>query len=133
MKVLLVGGSGLLGGAARDAFVSAGHDVTVVSRGALANPESIRSIRVDRKDPAGLAAALAGESFDFTVDFLAYDEADVNALFASGFAPGRLVMISTGQVYLVAKDPRPPFRETDAAAPAMPEPEPGRRGHGNWG
>lgn len=132
MKVLLLGGSGLLGGAARDAFVAAGHDVTVVSRGVLANPGSIRTICVDRKDRVGLAAALAGERFDFTVDFLAYDGDDVTALFDSGLAPGKLVMISTGQVYLVAKDPRPPFRESDAASPPMPEPEQGTRAHGNW-
>ncbi len=46
MKVLLLGGSGLLGGPARDAFLAAGHDVTVVSRGAIENPASIRAIRV---------------------------------------------------------------------------------------
>lgn len=132
MKVLLLGGSGLLGGPTRDAFVAAGHDVTVASRGALANPPSVRSIRVDRKDPGALAKALEGERFDFTVDLLAYDDADVTALFDSGVAPGRLVMISTGQVYLVARDPRPPFREADATAPAMAEPEPGTRAHGNW-
>lgn len=132
MKVLLLGGSGLLGGPARDAFLAAGHDVTVVSRGAIENPEPTRSIRVDRKDRAGLRAALRGTRFDFTVDFLAYDQDDVTSLFASGVAPGKLVMISTGQVYLVAKDPRPPFREADAAAPAMPEPERDTRAHGNW-
>ena len=33
MRILLLGGSGLLSGAAREAFLAAGHDVTVVVRG----------------------------------------------------------------------------------------------------
>ncbi len=34
LRVLLLGGSGLLSGAAREAFLAAGHYVTVVTRGA---------------------------------------------------------------------------------------------------
>lgn len=49
-----------------------------------------------------------------------------------GLAPGRLVMISTGQVYLVTVDPRPPFREADAVADVIPEPEKDTRAWHNW-
>lgn len=132
MKVLLLGGSGLLGGASRDAFVAAGHEVAVLSRGAIASAAPTEAIHVDRKDRGALARALGGKRFDFTADFLAYDDADVTALFASGASLGRVVMISTGQVYLVSRDPRPPFREADAAAPPLPEPPPDTRAHGNW-
>ncbi|MEQ1833624.1 MAG: NAD-dependent epimerase/dehydratase family protein, partial [Candidatus Eisenbacteria bacterium] len=117
MRILLLGSAGLLSGAAREAFLAAGHDVTVLSRGQRpveAQPR-LHAIRADRTDAAALAAALAGERFDFTADFLAFDAPDVTKLLAvPGFSPGRLAMISTGQVYLVTVDPRPPFRESDA-------------------
>ncbi len=135
LRVLLLGGSGLLSGAAREAFLAAGHAVTVVSRGSRLLPphKNLSALRADRHDAASLAAALHGRSFDFTADFLAYDAADVERLFAvPGFAPGRLVLISTGQVYLVGEQQRPPFSEADSNTPAIPEPPPGTRDWHNW-
>lgn len=69
---------------------------------------------------------LADERFDFTVDFLAYNRADVEGLIRIGLEPGRIVAISSGQVYLVTESPRPPFREEDANAPLMERPGGGR-------
>jgi len=135
MRVLLLGGSGLLSGAAREAFLAAGHEVTVLSRGTRPLParDRLRALRADRRDPASLASVLRGARFDFTADFLAYDAADVSRLFSiEGFAPGRLVMISTGQVYLVTENQRPPFREADSDAPVIPEPPNGTRAWQNW-
>jgi nucleoside-diphosphate-sugar epimerase len=135
MRILLLGGSGLLSGAARDTFLAAGHDVTVLSRGARPLPAHARLSTVvgDRRDAASLAAVLGGQRFDFTADFLAFDGDDVTRLLGvAGFAPGRLVMISSGQVYLVTADPRPPFREADADAPLLSEPLAGTRAHDNW-
>lgn len=134
-KILLLGSSGLLSGAALEAFLAAGHSVTALSRGTRPPPAHprLRLLRADRKDPAALAAALKGEAFDFTADFLAYDAADVESLLSvPGFSPGRLVMISTGQVYLVTRDQRPPFREEASEAPVLPEPERGTRDWHNW-
>ncbi len=134
-RVLLLGGSGLLSGAAREAFLAAGHEVTVVSRGARPLPPHprLRALRADRRDPAALAAVLKGERFDFTADFLAYDAADVEGLLAvPGFSPGRLVMISSGQVYLVARERRPPFREEAADLPPAPAPAAGTRDRREW-
>lgn len=135
LKTLLLGSSGLLSGAAREAFLAAGHEVTVLSRGTRVLPPHPRlsELRADRKDPAALAAALRGRRFDFTADFLAYDAADVERLFAvPGFAPGRLVMISTGQVYLVTEGRLPPFCEGDSDAPLKPEPVKDTRDWHNW-
>ncbi len=135
MRILLLGGSGLLSGSAREAFLAAGHDVTVFSRGerALIAAARLHTLRGDRHDAASLAAALAGRSFDFTADFLAFDGDDVARLFAvPRFTSGRVTMISSGQVYLVTQTPRPPFREGDADGPVMPEPVAGTRAHGNW-
>ena len=135
MRILLLGAAGLLSGAAREAFLAAGHDVTALSRGgrAVSAHPRLRTLRADRHDGASLAAALGGERFDFTADFLAFDGDDVTRLFAvSDLAPGRLVMISSGQVYLVTAQPRPPFREQDSDAPLMPEPERDTRAWHNW-
>jgi 2'-hydroxyisoflavone reductase len=135
MRILLLGGSGLLSGTARDAFLAAGHDVTVVSRGERPLPAHPRltGVVADRRDATALAVALSGSEFDFTADFLAFDGDDVTRLLAvRDFTPGRLVMISSGQVYLVTANPRPPFREPDADAPLMREPLPGTRAHDNW-
>ncbi|OGR80843.1 MAG: hypothetical protein A2X32_09530 [Elusimicrobia bacterium GWC2_64_44] len=135
MRVLLLGGSGMLSGAAREAFLAAGHEVTVLTRGGRGLPPhpGLNALRADRRDAAELAGALRGKTFDFTADFLAYTAADIGGLFsAPGFDPGRLVMISTGQVYLVTAGGRQPFREEDFDAPLNPEPPRGTRDWREW-
>ena len=133
MRILLLGGSGLLSGAALRAFVRAGHDVSVLTRGERALAPGARPIRADRRDATSLRSALEGARFDFTADFLAFGGGDVERLLGvPGFDPGRLVTISSGQVYLVTASPAPPFREEDAGRPLMPEPAPGTRDHDEW-
>lgn len=133
LDVLLLGGSGLISGAAAAAFIAAGHRVSVLSRGRRPLPAGVEAITADRADRAALAAALQGRRFDFTVDFLAFDAPDVEMLFHEPYASlGRYVMISTGQVYLVTDRATPPWREADADRPVMPEPEAGTRAHHNW-
>lgn len=132
-RVLLVGGSGLIGAPAARALLAAGHDVTVLTRGQRAVPTGAEALAADRQDPDSLARALSGRRFDMTVDLLGYTAADVLALLDAPAADlGRYVLISTGQVYLVAADPRPPFPASAATLPAMPEPAPDTRAHGNW-
>jgi len=135
MRILLLGGTGLLSGAAVEAFRRAGHEVWALTRGTRGRGAhaGLHALAADRRDAASLERVLRGERFDFTTDFLAYDGDDVRRLLAvTGFDPGRLVAISSGQVYLVTADPRPPFREADAEAPLMPEPALGTPDHGEW-
>jgi len=133
MRILLLGGSGLLSGAAARAFLRDGHDVSVVTRGRQPIAPGVRELRADRRDVASLRAALEGAQFDFTADFLAFGGGDVERLLAvPGFDPGRLVAISSGQVYLVTASPEPPFREEHADRPLMPEPVQGTRDHDEW-
>ncbi len=133
MDVLLLGGTGLLGEPAARALSAAGHAVTVLARGRRPTPEGVERIEADRRDTDSIVRALAGRRFDFTVDFLAYDAADIERLLLIPHAAlGRLVTISTGQVYLVTEDPRPPFREEDADRPLIPEPEPDTHAWHNW-
>lgn len=132
-RVLLIGGAGFLSGHAARALHAAGHAVTVLSRGRRPVPEGCDALVADRGDAAALAAALEGRRFDFTVDFVAFDAPDIERLLLVPYAAlGRLVMISTGQTYLVTTAGPPPYREEDSAAPLIPEPEPGTWDHDNW-
>jgi len=133
LRVLVRGGSGLLGAPAVRALVARGHDVTVLTRGTRPAPAGAASLAADARDPAALARALAGVRVDVVLDLLAYEAADVERLFAvPGFATSRYLMVSTGQVYLVAAERTPPFVEAHAERPAMAEPEPGTSDHANW-
>lgn len=131
MRTLLLGATGLIGQPLCEALVARGDDVTVLSRRSTAVPAGARAIEADRYDRESLRA-LEGQRFDLTVDLLAYTAEHVAQLFSvSRFAPGRVVMMSTGQVYLVTER-EPPFREEDFDAPVIAEPEPDTRAWHNW-
>ena len=132
-RVLVVGGSGFLGGHVVRALVAAGHRVTVLSRGVRPAPAEAEPLNADRRDTASLAAALEGRRFDFTVDFAAYDAGDIERLLLIPYAAlGRYVMISTGQVCLVTSAPHMPYREEDSEHPLIPEPPAGTPDHREW-
>lgn len=131
--VLLVGGTGFLGGHVARALVADGHRVAVLSRRGQPTTPGVETLRADRGDPAALAAALAGRRFDLVVDFLVYTADAVESLMsAAPDAIGRYVMISTGQVYLVTAGAEAPFREEQADGPLMAEPAPGTDDHAQW-
>ena len=122
-RILLIGGSGFLGGHVAAALLAAGHEVTVLSRGGHEVPPGARVLVADRSDRTAIGHALEGHRFDVTVDFLVFDAQDVELLlFVPHAALGRYVMISTGQVYLVTEGATPPFREDAAAAPVTQPP-----------
>ena len=132
-RVLLLGGSGLLGAPAARVLRDAGHEVTVVSRGRREPVAGVRSLAAERDDARGLAGALRGERFDLAVDFLAYRGGDVDrALSLPSTRIERYVLVSSGQVYLVAAERRPPSREADGGLPLMAEPPAGTRDHAEW-
>lgn len=132
-RVLLIGGSGLLGTPAARTLRDAGHDVTVVSRGRRDLVPGVRHVEADRAGGAAFTAPLRGERFDLAVDFLAFDGAAVEqALALPALADARYALASTGQVYLVANERRPPSREADGELPLSPEPPEGTRDHANW-
>ena len=133
MRILLLGGTGFLGARTAHDLAAAGHDVTVLSRGRRAPLEGISNLIADRRDAGSMAAALEGSRFDFTVDFSAYDAADVqNLLLVPHAALGRYIMISSGQVYLVTRSTRTPYREEESERPLMSEPPPGTTDHAQW-
>jgi len=133
LHILLVGGSGFLGGHAARGLLSQGHRVHLLSRGQRRPVPGTVALTADRRDAAGMAAAIGGRRFDLTVDFGLFDASDLDWL--AGVAPaslGRLVMISSGQVYLVGAGATPPYAEEDDRHALMPEPPPDHPDHGQW-
>lgn len=74
MKILVIGGTRLLGLSVVHQLLAAQHQVTVLSRRAEKCLPGAKCLGMDRS--TGLAK-LAGESFDVVIDFLAYDGAAV--------------------------------------------------------
>jgi nucleoside-diphosphate-sugar epimerase len=79
MKLLLIGGSGFLGGALSRAALSAGHQVHVVTRGQRTVPAGVTPIKADRHDETAFAGAIAAArtEWDLVVDCIGFAAADV--------------------------------------------------------
>lgn len=114
MKILMLGGTGVLSSATARQALTAGHDVTVVTRGANGRPVPTGAtvVTADITDREQLSAALGRGTWDAVVDFLAYGPTDVEGdvdLFTG--RTGHYVLISSASVY----SPRPmriPLRES---------------------
>jgi nucleoside-diphosphate-sugar epimerase len=79
MKVLFIGGTGIISTACTALAAQRGMDVTLVTRGqklAQQLPRGVRSLVADVNDLA-LAQKLEGQSFDAVVDWIAYAPADI--------------------------------------------------------
>jgi nucleoside-diphosphate-sugar epimerase len=79
MRVLFIGGTGLIGVACTALAVERGMDVVLLNRGQRRPaPPGAVSIVADIRDPVAAAAALKGQTFDAVVNWIAYtpDEID---------------------------------------------------------
>ncbi|WP_460914087.1 NAD-dependent epimerase/dehydratase family protein [Plantactinospora veratri] len=98
MRTLVLGGTVFLGRAVARQALAAGHDVTCAARGSSGDPvDGVRFVRVDRADPAGLAA-LTGE-FDAVVDVARHPAHVRHAVAALAGRVGHFTFVSTGSVY----------------------------------
>ncbi|MDW5330033.1 NAD-dependent epimerase/dehydratase family protein [Plantactinospora sp. KLBMP9567] len=98
MRTLVLGGTVFLGRAVARQALAAGHDVTCAARGSSGDPvDGVRFVRVDRTDPAGLAA-LTGE-FDAVVDVARHPDQVRHAATALAGRVGHFTFVSTGSVY----------------------------------
>ncbi len=116
MRLLLIGGTSFVGRAIAMASVDSGHEVTVLNRGKTPSdlPAHVERLIGDRQ---GDLAALAGRSFDATIDVIAFRPSDVAALHgALGDRGGHHVQISSVSAY---EDPRD-VGATEATASLWP-------------
>src|SRR5438128_2031148 len=100
MKVLFLGGSGVISSACSRLAVSFGHDLHALTRGSAPLPDGVRPLRADVRDPAAVRAALGGRDFDVVVDWLAYTPEHVRTdleLFRG--RTGHYVFISSASAY----------------------------------
>lgn len=106
MRVLLVGGTGVISSGVLAESVTQGHDVTVVTRGRSKRPlaPGVRALHADVRDRPEFERVLAGEAFDVVVNFMVFtaDHARDDVQFFSDRV-GRYFMISSAAVY--ATDP----------------------------
>jgi nucleoside-diphosphate-sugar epimerase len=102
LRVLFLGGTGIISSACSWRAVESGLDLTVVNRGktsARPLPAAVRQISGDVDDPATLAA-IAGEEFDVVVDWLAFTPDQVRARTdALRGHIGQYVFISSASAY----------------------------------
>jgi NAD(P)-dependent dehydrogenase (short-subunit alcohol dehydrogenase family) len=101
LEILIIGGTRNLGHLLTLELLQAGHRVTVFNRGQTPDelPADVQRLRGDRSDPARLAPALAGRSFDGVVDTTLYNGADAQTITALlDGRVGQYLFLSTGQV-----------------------------------
>jgi nucleoside-diphosphate-sugar epimerase len=79
MKVLFIGGTGIISTACTKLAAQRGMEVTLLARGRHAGPipSGVTVLNLDIQDKATAARALAGKSFDAVVDWIAFVPADV--------------------------------------------------------
>ncbi len=102
MRVLFIGGTGIISTASTHLAAQRGVEVTLLNRGQhLAElPAGVRTLTADIDDPASAARTLENASFDAVVDWIAYTPAHVErdlALFRG--RTGQYVFISSASAY----------------------------------
>lgn len=120
MRVLYIGGTGIISSASVDELLAAGVDVTLLTRGESIRPlpEGVTHLQVDIRDRQAAEAALAGHVFDVVVDWVAFSPNDIArdiALFRD--RTGQYVFISSASVYQKPPAALPVTEETPAENP----------------
>ena len=79
MKILFIGGTGIISTACTELAVQRGMEVTLLTRGQRRTdlPRGVDTVTADFHDVGATARALAGRSFDAVVDWIAYTTADI--------------------------------------------------------
>jgi nucleoside-diphosphate-sugar epimerase len=79
MRVLFIGGTGIISTACTHLAIERGIDVTLLNRGRHSGrpPAGVKTLAVDIEDRGAVSHALAGASFDAVVDWIAFEPAHV--------------------------------------------------------
>lgn len=103
MKVLFIGGSGIISSACSAVAVERGIDLYLLNRGQTSLrpiPRAAQVITADIRDPAVAADALRGHTFDVVVDWIAFTPGQIEVdLRLFGGRVGQFVFISSASAY----------------------------------
>ncbi len=102
MKVLFIGGTGIISSACSQRALEQGIDLWLLNREQSVRPvpAGARVLRGDARDPAAVRAALGDHSFDAVVDWIAFTPAHVEAdLERFRGRTGQYVFISSASAY----------------------------------
>ena len=100
MRVLFIGGTGIISTACTRLAVERGFDVTLLNRGRSGSVAGTRQIVADINDPASAMSALGEERWDVVADFLTFTPAQLEqrlALFRGRV--GQYIFISSASAY----------------------------------
>jgi nucleoside-diphosphate-sugar epimerase len=102
MKVLFIGGTGLISTACTALALRRGIDLYLLNRGQResAVPAGAKLIRADIRQPEQVASALAGQSFDVVVNWIAFttEHVETDIRLFSG-KTGQYIFISSASAY----------------------------------
>jgi len=123
VHVLVIGGNRFVGWLLGFRLLAAGHRLTLLNRGSLPDPFGDRAERLVGDRTRDLERLVAGRRFDACVDLAAFTGEDGRrAVEILRGKVGHLVMVSTGQVYLVREGCPRPAHEDDYEGPLVPRP-----------
>jgi nucleoside-diphosphate-sugar epimerase len=120
LRILVIGGTGIISSAVTRLAVERGHDVTVLNRGSSATrplPEG-EVVQADVRDPASVREALGRREFDSVVDWVAFTPEHVRTdleLFRD--RTGQYVFISSASAYQTPPERLPVTESTPLRNP----------------
>ena len=100
MKVLFIGGTGIISTACAELAVARGFQLTVLNRGQRETLPGVHQIIADINDAPAVAAALGKQTWDVVVDFVCFTPAEIEqriAVFKGRV--GQFIFISSASVY----------------------------------
>lgn len=100
MKILFIGGSGIISRAVAEHTLAAGHELWLLNRGQHRPVASTRSLVADISDSTAARTALAGHTWDVVVQWIAFGPDDIRRdleLFAG--KTRQYVFISSASIY----------------------------------
>jgi nucleoside-diphosphate-sugar epimerase len=100
MRVLFIGGTGIISTACARLAIARGFDLTLLNRGRRAGVDGARTMIADVSDPAAASRALQDAAWDAVVDFISFTPRDIEARLA--LLRGRTrqyIFISSASVY----------------------------------
>src|SRR5262245_2656482 len=103
LRILFIGGTGILSSGCAPRALTAGHDLAMLNRGRSVlrpAPAGAELVRADIRDPASVRSALGDREFDVVVNFVAYTPdhvlSDVDTFHGR---VGQYVFISSASAY----------------------------------